>query len=288
VVPLLAHDALVGVITLISSTVSYAPTDLRIAEELGRRAAQAIENARLYQAARRATQARDELLGIVAHDLRNPLSSIALQAELLCERGDASVRPAAERIASNASRLSRLIQDLLDVTRMEAGQLSVEAARVSAQHLVSDAGEAQRALAAASGLELQIELPSAIPDVWADRDRLLQILENLIGNAIKFTPRGGRITIGAMPRDGTVVFWVADTGEGIALEDQPHVFERFWQASKAKHRGAGLGLPIVKGLVEAHGGHVWVESTPGRGSAFFFTIPTAALIEHRDLAPSSH
>jgi signal transduction histidine kinase len=125
-----------------------------------------------------------------------------------------------------------------------------------------------------------------IPEVWADLDRLLQVFENLVGNAVKFTEPGGRITVGAARRGDDVLFWVADTGAGIAAEDLPHLFDRFWQARKATRRGAGLGLPIVKGIVEAHGGRIWVESTLGRGSTFFFTIPTMPRAEQRQGEPA--
>jgi signal transduction histidine kinase len=128
-------------------------------------------------------------------------------------------------------------------------------------------------------VELRLEMSQEIPDLWADRDRLLQVFDNLIGNAVKFTAPGGCITVGAGLRDGDALFWVSDTGPGIAMEDQPHVFDRFWQVRRTRRTGAGLGLAIVKGIVEAHGGRVWVESTPGRGSTFFFTIPTAPLLE---------
>lgn len=285
-VPLVAHETLVGAIALLSSTSTYGPADLALAEKLAHLAALAIENARHYHAAQRATQARDDVLGIVVHDLRNPLHSIALQAEVLRSRGDAPVQQGAERIARSANRMNRLIQDLLDVTRMEAGQLSVEPARVSARQLVVEAAGAQQPLAASVDVEFRIDLPAELPDICADRDRLLQIFENLVGNSLKFTPRGGRITISAAARDGAVLFSVTDTGEGISPSDQPHLFERFWQARKAKRRGAGLGLPIVKGLVEAHGGQIWVDSTLGRGSTFYFTIPTAATMPRREPLPA--
>src|SRR5690606_12045135 len=141
------------------------------------------------------------------------------------------------------------------------GSLSVEHGRVHTAQIVSDALEAQRPLAASASLELQANLAPGLPDLSADRDRLLQGFENLIGNALKFTVPGGRITVGGAPRDGEVLFWVADTGPGIAAEDLPHLFGRFWQVRKDGRCGAGLGLPIVKGIVEAHGGRVWVEST---------------------------
>jgi PAS domain S-box-containing protein len=292
-VPLVAHGQLVGAIAFVSSTASrvYGPAELQLAEELAQRAALSIENARLYRAARRATQARDDILGIVAHDLRNPLNSILMHTHLLRRRrGEPerrSQRPA-EAIERAATRMNRLIQDLLDVTRMEAGRLSVEQARVSARQVVFEAVEAQRSLAAAASLELRLEVAPDLPDVWGDRDRLLQVFENLIGNALKFTSPGGRITVGAAPREGAVLFWVRDTGSGLSAEELPHLFERFWQARKAEKRGAGLGLPIVKGLIEAHRGHIWVESTQGQGSTFFFAIPTAQRAQAWSSEPAPH
>ena len=184
--------------------------------------------------------------------------------------------------------MNRLIQDLLDVASMEVGQLSVEPARVSTVQVVSDGLEAHQSAAAAASLDLRNELPPDLPELWADRDRLLQVFENLLGNALKFTKPGGRITVGAAPREGETLFWVADTGCGITCEDIEHVFDRFWQMRKAGRRGSGLGLAIVKGIVEAHRGRVWVESTPGRGSTFFFTIPAALRREEARQASAAH
>ena len=225
-----------------------------------------------------ATQLRDQVLGVVAHDLRNPLSAILLQIWALRRHGAEperrSVKPA-EVIERAARRMNRLIQDLLDVAVMESGQLTIERARLSARELIVEAVDMQRPLASSSSLELRVDVDRDLPDVWGDRDRLLQVFENLIGNAIKFTKAGGCITVGAASRDHEVVFRVADTGSGIAPENLPHVFDRFWQATRAGRHGAGLGLPITKGIVEAHGGRIWVESAAGSGSTFFFTIPTA-------------
>ena len=137
----------------------------------------------------------------------------------------------------------------------------------------------QRPLADSSSLELRVDLHGDVPAVWGDRDRLLQALQNLIGNAIKFTNGGGRITVGAASRGHEVVFRVADTGCGIASENLPRVFGRFWQATRTGRHGAGLGLPIAKGIVEAHGGRIWVESTVGSGSTFFFTMPRVSAAE---------
>lgn len=279
-VPLQAHGKLLGALALVSATESrvYGPSDLRLGEELALRAALAIDNARLYHLATRASALRDELLGIVAHDLRNPVGAILMQAALLRRPGadpEGRFRRSADAIDRAATRMNRLIRDLLDVARMEAGRLPVERGPLHTAALVADSIEAQKTLASSSSIDLRRELAKELPDIWADRDRLLQVFENLIGNAIKFTKPGGAITVGAVPRNGDVLFWVRDTGVGISKDDVPRIFDRFWQAGHAQRAGAGLGLPIVKGIVEAHDGHVWVVSTLGRGSSFFFTIPIA-------------
>jgi signal transduction histidine kinase len=292
-VPLLVHERLLGAIAFVSSTDGrlYGPAEVRLAEELATRAALSIDNARLYQAARRATTARDEVLGIVAHDLRNPLNGILMATRLQGRgRGEAerrSRRPG-EIIERSALRMKRLIEDLLDVTRLEAGRLSVDAAGVDAEPILSDSVHAQEGIAAAASLELRRDVSGQLPVVRADSDRLLQVFENLIGNAIKFTAPGGRVTVGASPRNGEVLFWVSDTGRGIAPEELPHLFDRFWQGRIARGQGAGLGLPIVKGIVEAHGGRIWVETSPGLGTTFRFTIPTARRPEESRPAAAAH
>ena len=161
------------------------------------------------------------------------------------------------------------------MTSIEAGQLTIENVRLVGAQIVSDAADGHRELVSSVSIELRLDMAQEVPEICADRERLLQVFDNLIGNAVKFTAPGGCITLGAALRDTDVLFWVGDSGSGIPIEDQAHVFDRFWQARRTKRTGAGLGLTIVKGIVEAHGGRVWVESTPGRGSTFFFTIPTA-------------
>lgn len=292
-VPLVAHGKLLGAMAFVSSSPSrlYGSSDVRMAEELAQRAALSIENARLYLAAQRATQARDDVLAVVAHDLRNPLHSILMQANLLRRRGpepERRSRKPADTIERAATRMNRLIQDLLDVARMEAGRLSVEASRVSARQIVLDSYAAQSPLASSSSLDLRLDLPEELPEIWADRDRLLQVLENLIGNAVKFTEPGGVITVAATSRNGEVLFSVFDTGRGISPEELGHLFDRFWQGRKVRRLGAGLGLPIVKGIVEAHRGRIWVESTRGQGSTFFFTVPTALRAETSRSEPAHH
>jgi len=285
-VPLLRQGRLLGVLAFISSTESrhYGQIDLRLAEALADRAAIAIENARLYRASVNATQLRDQVLGVVAHDLRSPLSNILMQISASKRQGAEperrSLKPM-EVIERAARRMNHLIQDLLDVALMEAAQLTVERARLSAGGLIAEAVDMQRPLASSSSLELRVEVEPDLPNVWGDRHRLLQVFENIIGNAIKFTKAGGRITAGAASRENDVVFWVADTGRGISPQNLPRVFDRFWQATKAGRQGVGLGLPITKGIIEAHGGRIWVESIAGSGSTFFFTIPRVSAAQHR-------
>jgi PAS domain S-box-containing protein len=277
VVPLLAGGQSLGAIFLGSSTSSHVcgNGDLQLAEALADRAAMAIVNARLYRASVHASQLRDQVLSIVAHDLRNPLSTILLQTAALRRQGPEPERRSQkpeDAIYSAATRMNRLIQDLLDVALMESGQMTVERGRLSARELIVGAVEMLRPVAASSGLELRVDVEDDVPDVLGDRDRLLQVLENLIGNAIKFTQPGGSVVVRASPGDRGVLFWVTDTGSGIAAEHLPLVFDRFWQATRTTRVGAGLGLPIAKGIVEAHGGRIGVESTQGRGTTVWFTI----------------
>jgi PAS domain S-box-containing protein len=231
----------------------------------------------LYEEARRAMKVRDEVLSIVAHDLRNPLSAILIETQILeagARQPERRAQPPGEQIRRAAKRMNALIQDLLDVTRLEAGALTLDLRRLPAAQIVADAVDSQAALAARASLELRSEVSPGLPELAGDRDRLRQVFENLIGNAIKFTPPGGCITVSAVRQAACVRFAVGDTGPGIAVEDQPHLFDRFWQGRERRH-GAGLGLPIVKGIVEAHGGRVWIDSPPGLGTSVFFTIPIA-------------
>jgi PAS domain S-box-containing protein len=283
-VPLMAGESCLGVMGLGSASEAFEEADLPVALEIGRRCALFMQSAALYRSERQATLARDELLGIVAHDLRNPLESILLQAQLLRRPGGDPERRSTKPVAAierAGKRMTGIIQDLLEVTRMEAGHLELERARISTGDFLAEVVEAQRPHLAARSLSLTVEEGPAVADVWADRSRLFQVFENLLGNAVKFTERGG-ISVGAKLETGEagkagneVVFWVADTGVGLAKDDVPHVFDRFWQARKAQNGGAGLGLAIVSGIVQAHSGRLWVESELGRGSTFYFSLPAA-------------
>jgi signal transduction histidine kinase len=255
----------------------FSERDLVLAEEVARRTAVAIDNAQLYARAQRATRARENTLAIVSHDLRNPLSSVLMALTLLLripERRKPPVLVAElERIVRGANRMNRLIQDLLDTASIDAGHLSVEPSALDVTIEVFEALEAVRPLADGKSLRLDSDLPKDLPLVFGDGPRLQQVFGNLLGNATKFTPTGGTITIGATRSGDVVTFSVADTGPGIAAAELPRLFDRFWQAPRTARLGTGLGLFIAQGIVEAHGGKLWVESELGVGSTFFFTLP---------------
>jgi PAS domain S-box-containing protein len=229
------------------------------------------------QALRRAIVSREQVLGIVAHDLRNPLSNImqCLALESARAENEGVNQRRMQIISRAATRMNHLIQDLLDVSLLEAGRLAIERERLPVADLLREAVEMQLPLASSAGLDIRLNVEGDIEDVYGSRHRLLQVLENLVGNAIKFTPTGGHVQVGAFRKGEDVLFYVADDGAGIAPQELDRVFDRFWQATtKARRLGAGLGLPITKGIVEAHGGRIWVESKLGTGTTFFFTIPS--------------
>ncbi|MCU1230677.1 MAG: sensor histidine kinase [Acidobacteria bacterium] len=254
---------------------AFTREDALLAGDFARHASLAIDNARLYLESQQAVRAREEVLAIVSHDLRNPLNAITLAASLL--RGSSDIpdedREQLEIISLSANRMSRLIQDLLDVTRLEGGKkLPIEPARVDVEPLLHEAHELFKVQAAASGIKLEHEAEN-VPPVRADLHRVMQVFSNLIGNAMKFTPAGGTITIRARATNGDVLFTVSDTGSGIPHEHLGDIFNPYWQAKRTERLGAGLGLSITKGIVEAHGGRIDVDSTPNVGTTFSFTLP---------------
>lgn len=279
--PLIARGRLLGTLTLLGTgdRPAYGAGDLTPARELARRAALALDYARTCETARRATRARDELLGIVAHDLRAPLNGIVLAASLAQQRlaGDAQpvVRRALDGLLREAERMNRLIQDLLDVAHLEAGTLAMTRHPQAPLDLATDAVQRMSPIAAAEGVEVVCALAAGLPAVNADPDRILQVFSNLLGNAIRHTPRGGRVTVDADATADGVVFSVTDTGCGIAPERVPGLFDRFATSRSRGRTGTGFGLPIVAGIVAAHGGRVSARSELGAGSTFSFTLPTA-------------
>jgi signal transduction histidine kinase len=232
--------------------------------------------AELGRASRRVERAigeRDRLLALVNHDLRAPLSTITMATALLFEDSPEEKRKAqAVTIRRATDQMTRLVQDLLDVSQIEVGRLGIAVKPCRADALVRSAVESCAPLARSRSLTLQAE-PETERVVRADAQRVLQVFTNLISNAIEHTPEGGRITVRAQDAERSVLFQVDDTGSGIAPEHLPHVFDRFWQANRARRAGAGLGLAISRGIVEAHGGEMGVESEPDGGSTFHFTLP---------------
>ena len=226
-----------------------------------------------------ASRARDAVLAIVSHDLRNPVGSVITAAAFLLDTlaDEVLATPQGQQVGvihRAARRANRLLEDLMDVTRIESGGLSVDVAPVQAPGLLADAAEAMRGLAEENDVKLLTDPAGQLPRVLADRDRILQVFANLAGNAVKFTPAGGTVTLGAVRADGVVRFSVADTGPGMSAEQVERAFDRYWQAGRADRRGVGLGLGIARGIVEAHGGILSVTSAPNEGAIFHFTLPT--------------
>lgn len=232
-----------------------------------------------YERERRAVGARDELLGIVAHDLRSPLSAIAIKAALvkaaLARRGMDDEQPVrqAAAIENIAMRMEYLIRSLLDAASAEAGRLNVLKAPCAVEPVIQEAGDMFESIAAAAGVQLETHLEPLEQWVHADRERLLEVLVNLLANAIKFSPKGTRVELRAEQIDDEVRFSVSDEGPGISSEHLPHLFERFWKADHARLGGTGLGLYIARKIVDAHGGRIWVDSKAGQGSTFYFALP---------------
>jgi two-component system sensor kinase FixL len=251
--------------------------DVTERKEAERALAQALEQAReATGAAQAAVRAREDVLHVVSHDLGNSLSAIVVNTTVLLRTLPPEAEDVRQRVASVrdlARRMQRLRQDLLDVASIEQGQLSVEWDSWHPGAVVSEALEAFAPLAGEKGVELSAEVDDDVPEVEGDRERVIQVLANLLGNAVKFTPAGGRVTLRVQAAPDEVRFAVRDTGPGIAPENQGLVWDRFWKSRTANRHGAGLGLAIARGIVEAHGGRIWLESAEGEGSTFSFTLP---------------
>jgi PAS domain S-box-containing protein len=284
VTPLIADDEPLGALVLLNSRASgrhFRDGDVIRARTLGDLTSLALRRVRLMEQEREAKEraeaavrVRDETLGIVSHDLRNPLTKIALSSDLLVG-ADANEQPElVETIRSSARQMDRLIQDLLDVARMESGNLSVARDIVDPEPILREMCDSNEPIARQKNQRIVCQVGGTLPPICGDRDRIEQVFGNLIGNAMKFTPERGVITIEAHQDGDAVRFTVRDTGPGIPAADLKKVFTPYWQAKKTAHMGAGLGLAIVRGIVEAHGGKVWAENTPGGGAKFTFTIPT--------------
>ena len=229
-----------------------------------------------------AITARDDFLGMVSHDLRTLLGGISLNAAMLIhEAPDGMGQRVIQRAGSiqrSTTRMTRLIGDLLDVVSIEAGRLGLFVEKLDASRLLAETLDEFQPIASARAIAITMNMAGDALLAKFDHDRILQVLANLVGNAIKFTEREGRIDIAVERHAEEVLFSVRDTGPGIAHDDLVAIFDRFWQAPTTTRRGLGLGLYISKCIVESHGGRIWVESELGRGSVFRFTLPAAATI----------
>jgi signal transduction histidine kinase len=259
----------------------HEQSDIALAEELGRRAAFAVENARLYARALHQTRMREQILGVVSHDLRNPLGtmklSIGVLADLAVPPQEESARDQTIGMLERAvDRAQRLIEDLLDFANIDAGRLSLELRRLDPILLLHEARDVLEPLARAKQVLLEIDAHPPLRHVLGDRDRILQVLSNLATNAINVSASGAIVRLRATPSGDAIRFSVTDMGPGISETDQRHLFERRWRSSAIAYKGTGLGLAIAQGIVEAHGGKIWAESTLGVGSTFCFTLPVHA------------
>ncbi len=223
---------------------------------------------------------RRRLIGDVAHELRTPLTAIKGSMEGLVDGVLPATPETFEQVAAEAERLNRLVDDLQELSRVESGAFTLDLAPVSLPELAETARKRLAAPYAAKGVSLTLDLPAALPPVRGDTDRLLQVLTNLLSNALQYTPAGGSVVLSAEAAGREMLIRVADTGIGIPPEHLPHIFDRFYRVDKSRSRqsggGSGIGLTICKHLVEAHGGRIWAQSPgEGQGSTFMFTLPLA-------------
>lgn len=279
--PLVAREHVLGVLQIfrVQGRPAFTERDRAIAEELTLRAAFALDNSRLYATARQATHARDHALGVVSHDLRNPISAIGMSARALLASiapEDAERRALVSNIMESQDLTQRMIRDLLDVASIEVGRLRVERRTEPLAPILESAVALFAREAADRSVALVLEMASALPDVSGDVGRLVQVLSNLVANALRFTERGGSVTVRARrAREDEVEVSVEDTGSGIPAANLPVIFERYWTVrGNAPKGGTGLGLAIARSIVEAHGGRIWAESELGKGSTFRFTLRT--------------
>ena len=272
-VPLVARDRAIGELVLLrrSGRDAFDDADVTLGEGLADRAAAAIDNARLYAASLEATRLRDDVLGVVSHDLRGPLNGISLTARLIARRHPDEPGPRA--ILDAVALANQLLGDLLLAGKLESGTFAVHPQPESVREIVDEVLALARPEAGDRAIELWTSVDADVAEAWVDRLRMLQLVGNLVSNALKFTPRGGRVGIRVRRAGEQVEVAVSDTGPGIPPDQIPHLFDRFWQGAQARSADAGLGLSIAKGIAEAHGGDIRVESELGHGATFIVTLP---------------
>jgi len=246
--------------------------------EVGRLQRLLDQRTQALSSANEARDVKDEFLAMVSHDLRNPLNAIALNTQLLerlVSSGDPRLVRISRSLESSIVQMQRIISDLLDVAAIEAGKLSVQLETGDARTPIEEAVESSRSISAEKSITLDAGIgPDPLPASF-DPGRIVQVLENLIHNALKFTPSGGRISVEGRRTDHVVEIRVRDTGPGLQPEEISVIFDRFRQVEKRGRKALGLGLYISRSIIESHGGRIWAESVPGEGSTFLFTLPPA-------------
>jgi signal transduction histidine kinase len=281
VIPMIARGTTVGILAGDNKPSGRAigPDTVGLLHTFAAHAAVAIANARLFQAIESATRAKSQFLANMSHELRTPLNAILGYTELIIDRvfGEvpSKIRDVLGRVEKSGRHLLGLINDVLDLSKIEAGQLNLSLADYSVRDIVQTVVTAVEGLAADKKLALVTTVSPDLPMARGDERRLTQVLLNLVGNAIKFT-EVGQVAITVAVADGSFTVSVTDTGPGIALEDQQRIFDEFQQADSSNTRskgGTGLGLAIARRIIQMHGGNLWVESTPGTGATFHFTVP---------------
>lgn len=273
-VPLIAEGRTLGALTVMSDggVPTFSEADVSLVRAIGERAAAAIGNARKHAEVLEARRLRDEVLGVVAHDLRTPLNAIHLAATLLARRAPSAET---ETIKRAVNRANVLIHDLLLAAKADTGSLPLVRRRVHLDDVLGEVAELHRSLAEAKSLDLVVSVHGEAPHVEVDAHRIVQMLSNLVANAIKFTPAGGRVELRAQAECQRTVLVVSDTGPGIAPDELPHIFDRFWQGAHSQDAGAGLGLSISRAIAKTHGGDISVETAPERGTTFTIVLPTS-------------
>jgi signal transduction histidine kinase len=291
VVPLFVRGRVVGAVSFVSAESGrrYGPTDLAFAQELARRAGTAIEHAFAFRDSREANRVKDEFLAVVSHELRTPLNAILGWATLMRTHRAPDEDRALRTIERNARSLARLVDDVLDVSRIASGKLELDVKKLDLAAVLKECLEVTAPAARAKEIVVESSIEVDPCPLEGDAERLRQILWNLLSNAVKFTPNGGRIAVVLARRGGCVDVSVSDTGKGIPPELLPHVFERFRQGDSSAaraHGGLGLGLAIARQLAEFHGGTSRAESAgAGKGARFTLTLPMRAATRDRRAPP---
>lgn len=282
-VPVILEGKVIGVLSFFRNDAGrpFVSSEVSLAEDLSGLTSLAVRNARLFEESQRAARAREEVVAVVSHDLKNPIAGVQLAARSIRRSIDASkaidpekLRRFADGILSSTATMDRLVRDLLDLSRMEAGKFRIQRAPTDVRVLLADIETSFAALAKERGIDLRVRPPASALVASLDADRIRQLLSNLVGNALKFVPAGGSVDVVATSDGRHLVLEVRDDGPGIPRADLPHLFDRYWQPQQARGRnGAGLGLFICKGIADAHGATLTVESEEGSGARFVCTVP---------------